>query len=447
MQNDQKSKSRHHFKNVAKNWVNDHEGRLSDLRAAVREGRQGDFEVLAEQVFQSIGELRTELNAPTPASSLQAGGSVGSVSDQLNRLLQRWDVEDDATSAPAQFPVMEPQHGTEQINDSLPLGDFTAYHDGFLGSADTQNRDFHGLDQTRGFPDLFDNIETISSDLIEFFDSDQFILDEGIDYGLPVDINANEGHIKDTESSKPSYVSPPPAAFMGPKCALWDCTRPAQGSESSSMDYCCSLHREAAVSDGGPGRPPTVRPKGIGMKDNFLFDALTARIQGKEVGIPQCVGAASTRSPWNAPDLFDISLFEEETLREWVFFDEPRRAYDSGSRKQRSLPDYKGRGWHESRKQVILPGCQKRSYYMDPQPSSSHEWHLYEYQVLNSDAGCALYKLEYKIAEGKKTPRGKVSKASLADLQMKMNRLNADGTPDNSPGNVKAESAASGAVP
>ena len=167
-----------------------------------------------------------------------------------------------------------------------------------MGSAGTQNHDFHGFDQTAGgFLDAFDSIETKPSDLSAYFDSDQYI---DFDYGLPVDINPNKGFIKETQSSKPSYVSPPPSAFMGPKCALWDCTRPAQGSESS-MEYCCSLHCDAAVSDGGPGRPPTVRPKGIRMKDNFLFDALTAKIQGKEVGIPQCVGAASTRSPWNAP--------------------------------------------------------------------------------------------------------------------------------------------------
>jgi len=30
-------------------------------------------------------------------------------------------------------------------------------------------------------------------------------------------------------------------------------------------------------------------------------------------------------------------------------------------------------------------GGLKRSYYMDPQPSNSYEWHLYEYEINNCD--------------------------------------------------------------
>ena len=52
-------------------------------------------------------------------------------------------------------------------------------------------------------------------------------------------------------------------------------------------------------------------------------------------------------------ELFDLSVLDGETIREWLFFDKPRRAFESGNRKQRSLPDYSGRGWHESRKQVM----------------------------------------------------------------------------------------------
>jgi hypothetical protein len=36
------------------------------------------------------------------------------------------------------------------------------------------------------------------------------------------------------------------------------------------------------------------------LKDNLLFDALIAKMQGKNVGIPQCEGAAVMKSPWNA---------------------------------------------------------------------------------------------------------------------------------------------------
>lgn len=129
-------------------------------------------------------------------------------------------------------------------------------------------------------------------------------------------------------------------------------------------------------------------------------------------------------------DLFDLKVVEGETIREWLFFDKPRRAFESGNRKQRSLPDYNGRGWHESRKQVMNEfGGLKRSYYMDPQPMKNLEWHLYEYEINNYDT-CALYRLELKLVNGKKSPKGKVNNPSVADLQKQMGRLNAEFPPD-----------------
>ncbi|CAI0445114.1 unnamed protein product [Linum tenue] len=102
---------------------------------------------------------------------------------------------------------------------------------------------------------------------------------------------------------------------------------------------------------------PVLRPGGIGLKDGLLFAAFGAKAEGKDVGVPECEGAATTKSPWNAPELFDLSVLDGETIREWLFFDKPRRAFESGNRKQRSLPDYSGRGWHESRKQVMNHLC------------------------------------------------------------------------------------------
>ncbi|KAH9748882.1 transcription factor VOZ1 [Citrus sinensis] len=159
--------------------------------------------------------------------------------------------------------------------------------------------------------------------------------------------------------------------------------------------------------------------------------ALSARAQGKDVGIPECEGAATAKSPWNAPELFDLSVLEGETIREWLFFDKPRRAFESGNRKQRSLPDYSGRGWHESRKQVMNEfGGLKRSYYMDPQPLNHFEWHLYEYEINKCDA-CALYRLELKLVDGKKSAKGKLANDSVADLQKQMGRLTAEFPSDN----------------
>jgi hypothetical protein len=44
-----------------------------------------------------------------------------------------------------------------------------------------------------------------------------------------------------------------------------------------------------------------MRPRGIDLKDGPLFAALIAKVQGKNVGIPVCGGAATSKSPWNAP--------------------------------------------------------------------------------------------------------------------------------------------------
>jgi len=148
---------------------------------------------------------------------------------------------------------------------------------------------------------------------------------------------------------------------------------------------------------------------------------------------------------FSGAEFFDLSFLEGEVVREWLFFDKPRRAFESGNRKQRSLPDYSGRGWHESRKQVMKEhGGQKRSYYMDPQPLSYLEWHLYEYEINNHD-GCALYRLELKLVDKKKSPKGKVTKESLNDLQNKMGQLTAavlssdDGVAINGKTNAKSE--------
>ncbi|KAM3273121.1 hypothetical protein ACQJBY_042863 [Aegilops geniculata] len=167
---------------------------------------------------------------------------------------------------------------------------------------------------------------------------------------------------------------------------------------------------------------PVIRPRGTDLKDGPLFAALSAKIQGKHVGVPVCEGAATMKSPWNAPG---------ESLREWLFFDKPRRAFDSGNRKQRSLPDYIGRGWHESRKQVMKDfGGLKRSYYMDPQPSRSYEWHLYEYGI-NDRYAFALYRLEFKSTDAKKSAKSKFTCSPLIGIQQQMVRLGTDGPVEN----------------
>ncbi|XP_048232540.1 transcription factor VOZ1 isoform X2 [Ricinus communis] len=404
----------------AKNRLNDLQERFSNLQAARMEGRASDVAVLEEQVYQSLREWKAELDAPSPASSL--GGSLGTFSEDIGRLLQLCEEEeDDATSPLVEQSVLKPEPNIQSVN----IGNFTAFEDDYFRNSDTQVHSFQGFDQCNNSLTL-QNTVVSTSDMTAFLDYQQFISDEGFDL-----LGTNDSK-EFTGSVAILPIGPAPSAFMGPKCALWDCARPAQGSEWFE-DYCSSFHATLALNEGPPGKTPVLRPSGIGLKDNLLFTALNAKTRGKNVGIPQCEGAASMKSPWNATELFDLSLLDGETIREWLFFDKPRRAFESGSRKQRSLPDYSGRGWHESRKQVMKEfGGYKRSYYMDPQPPGCYGWHLYEYEISNSDA-CALYRLELKFVDEKKTPKGKVMKDSLADLQKKMGRLTADNTGDNSP--------------
>ena len=127
-------------------------------------------------------------------------------------------------------------------------------------------------------------------------------------------------------------------------------------------------------------------------------------------------------------ELFDTSMLPGETIREWLFFDKPRRAFESGTRKQRSLPDHCGRGWHESRKQIMKDlGGLKRSYYMDPQPTPQYEWHLFEYELSNYDA-CALYRMELKLVNtNKKNSKCKVQHHDpVTALQNQIGRLPAN---------------------
>ncbi|GLT29528.1 hypothetical protein SLA2020_043880 [Shorea laevis] len=422
-----KSASHKLFKDKAKNRVDDLQGMFLDLQFARKESRAVDVAVLEEQVHQMLREWKAELNEPSPASSLQQGGSrgpPGSFSSDIGRLLQLCEEEDDATSALA-APKPEPNDQNPQIADTAVFQDSHGVN---------QGRQAHCLPLVDHCKDSPLGTHSVSVNNVEGATQ--------VDYH-PLDLHQDFGHNFYTgftstdfcgnEAMVSSYLPclfPPPSAFLGPKCALWDCPRPAQGLDWF-QDYCSSFHAELALSEGPPGMTPIVRPGGIGLKDCLLFSALSARAEGKDVGIPECEGAATAKSPWNAPELFDLLVLENETLREWLFFDKPRRAFESGNRKQRSLPDYSGRGWHESRKQVMNEyGGLKRSYYMDPQPLNHFEWHLYEYEINKCDA-CALYRLELKRVDGKKGAKGKSANDSVADLQKQMVRLSAEFPSDN----------------
>ncbi|KAI5657212.1 hypothetical protein M9H77_26005 [Catharanthus roseus] len=430
-----KSASHQLFKDRAKNRVDDLQGMFSDLQSARKESRTIDVAVLEEQVHQMLREWKAELNEPSPASSLQ-GGSLGSFSSDIYRLLQLCEEEDDATSSLTP-PKSEP--GIQKVDGGA------AFQEAFNNCHVTQEQSFHLLDQCKNTPGA--NTMGISNmGVAAPLDYHPFDLHQDFEHQYFTGFEGTGICGEDALSQIPNFAQnfcPPPAAFLGPKCALWDCPRPAQRLEwcQTSQDYCSSYHATIAPAEGYPGMAPVLRPGGIGLKDNLLFAALSAKAQGRDVGIPECEGAATTKSPWNAPELFDLAVLEGETIREWLFFDKPRRAFESGNRKQRSLPDYNGRGWHESRKQVMNEfGGLKRSYYMDPQPMKSYEWHLYEYEINKYDV-CALYRLELKLVDGKKSPKGKVANDSVSDLQKQMKKLTAEFPSDNKrtvKGNSKA---------
>ncbi|KAG8365514.1 hypothetical protein BUALT_Bualt18G0112900 [Buddleja alternifolia] len=417
-----KSASHQLYKDRAKNRVDDLQGMFSDLQSARKDSRSIDVAVLEEQVHQMLREWKSELNEPSPASSLQQGGSLGSFSSEIYRLLHLCEEEDDATSALA---APKPEPDAQKLMGASPA------QEGLNISKGPQEQGFPLVDQCKntntGVSNMGMNNTSLSTQLE--YQSFDFHQEFGPHYFPGFDGTTFVGedgmpHISGYQEN----ICPPPSAFLGPKCALWDCPRPALGLDwcQKSDDYCSIYHAGLAPTEGHPGRTPVVRPGGIGLKDNLLFAALGAKALGKDVGIPECEGAATAKSPWNAPELFDLTILNGETIREWLFFDKPRRAFESGNRKQRSLPDYNGRGWHESRKQVMNEfGGLKRSYYMDPQPMENFEWHLYEYEINKYDA-CALYRLEVKRVDGKKTPKGKLGNESVADLQKQMGRLSAE---------------------
>ncbi|CAL5409909.1 unnamed protein product [Camellia sinensis] len=413
-----KSASHSIFKDRAKNRVDDLQGMFTDLQSARKESRSIDVAMLEEQVHQMLREWKAELNEPSPASSLQ-GGSLGSFSADIQRLMQLCEEQDDATSGLA-APKPDP--------DAQKMGDTTAFQEGFHVNPGPHGHDFQlVVGHCKGSPSVVQNMGVNNLGFPSQLDYQTYDLHQDVEQNFPgFDGTGLYGDdaIHQISGFLPN-ICPPPSAFLGPKCSLWDCPRPVQGLDWC-LDYCSTFHAALAANEGPPGMTPVLRPFGIGLKDGLLFAALSAKAQGKDVGIPECEGAATTKSPWNAPELFDLTVLEGETIREWLFFDKPRRAFESGNRKQRSLPDYNGRGWHESRKQVMNEheGL-KRSYYMDPQPRKDFEWHLYEYEINKYDV-CALYRLELKLVDGKKSAKGKLTNDSVADLQKQMGRLTAE---------------------
>lgn len=132
---------------------------------------------------------------------------------------------------------------------------------------------------------------------------DQFDMQTNADVKFGIPSNSLDQILENTLSEFPDFVSAPamrsltPADFLRSKCALWDCLRPPR----TDCEYCDNIHANIALKEGAVNMCPVLRPGGIKLIDSILLDVLKGKIEGKEVGIPDCDGAVSTKSPWNTP--------------------------------------------------------------------------------------------------------------------------------------------------
>ncbi|CAN6700535.1 unnamed protein product [Malus baccata var. baccata] len=239
------------LKETTKTRVHELQGMVTNIQIARKEGRTADISIWEEQKHRMLGGWDAKLN--DPSRHLVYGGSLGSLgtfSEELARLLkQHCDEKDDAQSPLKELP---------QPKLEAPQPNLQNLHLRLLISRN---------DIKQSEEDVVPNV-------------------------LP-------------------DICPPESAFLGPKCALWDCSRPAQ---VSCQDYCSGYQALLARNEGFPGSTPILRP-------HFL----------------------SSRVKRLGSDSFLVSL-------------------EGPLRVETGLPDYSGRGWHRSRKQVMKEfGGQKKS--------------------------------------------------------------------------------------
>ncbi|TQE03887.1 hypothetical protein C1H46_010551 [Malus baccata] len=182
----------------------------------------------------------------------------------------------------------------------------------FLNFKEPREDIFQGLDFDQCHTaSSFQNTVVHSSDLATQINDNHFEFPNYLNEGLFISRNDIKQSEDDVVPNALPDICPPESAFLGPKCALWDCSRPAQ---VSCQDYCSGCHALLARNEGFPGNTPILRP-------HFL----SSRVKR--------LGSGS----------FLVSL-------------------EGPLRVETGLPDYSGRGWHRSRKQVMKEfGGQKKS--------------------------------------------------------------------------------------
>jgi len=272
-----KSSAHQLFKTKAKNRVDDLQGMFTDLQQARKESRVGDTVVLEEQVHQLLREWKAELHEASPNTSLlEASLCSSDLSTDMWRLLQLHEEEDDATSVLA-APYSSKPHLNENtveaanptsFQEVIPTGEMRK--DFYANHASTQVQTIDGTSRSENI-----HAEPLLQTIDEGLEAAaQMNRDFNHNLCLSFDPEVEEETIPKFQGPCPG-ISPPPEAFLGPKCALWDCPRPAQGSHWC-QDYCSDFHGIVALNEGPPGMGPVLRPGGIDLKDGILFAALGA---------------------------------------------------------------------------------------------------------------------------------------------------------------------------
>ncbi|KAM1017496.1 hypothetical protein ACFX13_047806 [Malus domestica] len=284
------------LKETTKSRVHELQGMVTNIQIARKEGRTADISIWEEQKHRMLGGWDAKLN--DPSRHLLYGGSLGSLgtfSEELARLLkQHCDEKDDAQSPLKELP--QPKLEAPQPNlQNLHLSNFLEF------TEEPREDIIQGLDFDQCHTaSSFQNTVVHSSDLATQINDNHFEFPNYLYEGLFISRNDIKQSEEDVVPNVLPDICPPESAFLGPKCALWDRSRPAQ---VSCQDYCSGCHALLARNEGFPGNTPILRP-------HFL----SSRVKR--------LGSGS----------FLVSL-------------------EGPLRVETGLPEYSGRGWHRSRKQ------------------------------------------------------------------------------------------------
>jgi hypothetical protein len=92
-------------------------------------------------------------------------------------------------------------------------------------------------------------------------------------------------------------IFPPSIVFLNPKCALWDCPIPTQGS-NERLVYCSQFWWRIGTEWRCSRHVPHIEAKWDWFK-GYSFAALTSYVNGWAISILELHGVATSKMPWN----------------------------------------------------------------------------------------------------------------------------------------------------